>query len=171
MNEAVRLRMKKEGFHLENYEGLLAELLEQESELQFTSFSNQTAVQIGSAILAKAQNENKLIVVDIRKNGQLLFHAKMDGTGAGHDRWIERKNNVVKHFGHSSYYMHVLYKSWNTNIKDSEYLDPMEYATEGGSFPIIIKNAGPVGTITVSGLEGHMDHEMITTTLTKLLKS
>ncbi|MDQ0111434.1 heme-degrading domain-containing protein [Paenibacillus harenae] len=153
------------------YELLLAQLLQQESDLQFSAFTNQTAVEIGSAILSKAQSENKLIAVDIRKNGQLLFHAKMDGTGAGHDRWIERKNNVVKHFGHSSYYMHVLYKSWNTNVKDSEYLDPMEYATEGGSFPILIKNTGAVGTIAVSGLEGHLDHEMITATLEKLLKS
>ena len=150
---------------MEDYTQLLEELLQQESDFQFTQFSNQTALQLGNAIVHKAINEEKLIVVDIKRNGQLVFHAKLEGTGSNNDRWIERKINVVNHFGHSSYYMHVLYKSWNTTIQENAYLDPMEYAAEGGSFPILIKDVGPIGTITVSGLQGDEDHEMITAVL------
>lgn len=156
---------------MEDYTALLEELKQQEQDLQFTKFTNGTAVEIGSAILARAASLGKLIVVDIRKNGTLLFHAKMDETGLGHDRWIERKINVVNHFGHSSYYMNVLYKSWNTTIQENAFVDPMEYAAEGGCFPLLIKDVGPIGTITVSGLSGEEDHEMIVSVLERLVKS
>lgn len=154
---------------MEDYSQLLDQLLQQEKDLQFTQFTNNTAFQVGNAILDKAMREEKQIVVDIRRNGQLLFHAKLEGTGPNNDRWIERKINVANHFGHSSYYMHVLYKSWNTTIKENAYLDPMEYAAEGGSFPIFIKNVGPIGTISVSGLPGDEDHGMIVAALSEFI--
>jgi uncharacterized protein (UPF0303 family) len=158
-------------FKLEDYTQLLEELLQQEKDLQFGEFTNKTALQVGNAIIERAINEEKLIVVDIRRNGQLLFHAKLEGTGPNNDRWIERKINVANHFGHSSYYMHVLYKSRNTTIQENAYLDPMEYAADGGSFPIFIKNVGPIGTITVSGLSGDEDHRMIVSTLKDFLNA
>ncbi|WP_138493772.1 heme-degrading domain-containing protein [Paenibacillus pinistramenti] len=154
---------------MENYAPLLEKLLRQEQELQFTEFNNNMAVKLGNLILDKAFREGKQITVDIRKNGMLLFHAKMNDNGLGHDRWITRKINTVHHFEHSSYYMHVLFKSWNTTIQDNAFVDPLEYAAEGGCFPILIRNAGMAGTITVSGLEGHEDHEMVTASLEQLL--
>ncbi|WP_249899494.1 heme-degrading domain-containing protein [Paenibacillus sp. PK3_47] len=154
-----------------DYTALLERLLQQEQDLQFTKFTNGTAVQIGSAILERASGLGKQIVVDIRKNGTLLFHAKMDDTGLGHDRWIQRKINVVNHFGHSSYYMNVLYQSWNTTIQDNAFVDPMEYAAEGGCFPLLIRDVGPIGTISVSGLSGEEDHEMIVSVLEQLVQS
>lgn len=154
---------------MEDYTALLDTLLRQEQELQFTEFSNNTAIQLGQLILSKAFDEGKQITVDIRKNGMTLFHAKMNDNGLGHDRWITRKINVAHHFEHSSYYIHVLMKSWNTTIQDNAFVDPLNYAAEGGCFPIIVKGAGMIGTITVSGLEGHQDHEMVVAALTKLL--
>ncbi len=156
---------------MEDYSSLLEQILRQEQDYQFTKFTNQTAIELGNAILERAHKLGKLIVVDIRKNGQVLFHAKMDETGLNNDRWIARKINVVNHFGHCSYYMNVLYKSWNTTIQDNAFVDPMEYAAEGGCFPVLIRNVGPVGTISVSGLSGEEDHEMIVAVLEQLLKS
>jgi uncharacterized protein (UPF0303 family) len=156
---------------LEDYKELLEQLLQQESELQFVEFTNKTAVLVGSAILNRAMQENKFIVVDIKKNGQQLFHGKLDGTTINNDQWIQRKNNVANHFGHSSYYMHVLFKSKQTNIRDDSYLDPMDYAAEGGAFPIFIKNVGPIGTISVSGLPGEEDHGLIVSVLRDFLKA
>lgn len=156
---------------MEDYTSLLEQLLKQERELQFSKFSNQTAIALGNAIVDRALSMGKQIVVDIRKNDQVLFHAKMDETGPNNDRWIARKINVVHHFGHSSYYMNILYKSWNTTIQDNAFVDPMEYAAEGGCFPLSIRNAGMVGTISVSGLSGEEDHEMIVSVLEPFLKS
>ncbi|NMO98045.1 heme-degrading domain-containing protein [Paenibacillus lemnae] len=154
---------------MEDYSVLLSDLLRQEQELQFTEFNNNTAIKLGQLILSKAFKEGKEITVDIRKNGMTLFHAKMNNNGLGHDRWITRKINTVHHFEHSSYYIHVQMKSWNTTIQDNAFVDSMEYAAEGGCFPIIVKGAGMVGTITVSRLAGHEDHDMVVTSLEQLL--
>ncbi|WP_151736918.1 heme-degrading domain-containing protein [Paenibacillus tengchongensis] len=156
---------------MEDYTALLNTLLLQEQELQFSEFSNNTAIELGQLILAKAFAVGKQITVDIRKNGMTLFHAKMNDNGLGHDRWITRKINVAHHFEHSSYYIHFLMKSWNTTIQDNAFIDPLNYAAEGGCFPLIVKGAGMIGTITVSGLEGHEDHEMVVASLKKLLHS
>ena len=155
---------------MEDYQALLDRIREQERLLRFSEFSYGTAIALGNAILERAVRLDKQIVVDIRRNGQVVFHAKMDGTGPNNDRWIERKLNVVNHFGHSSYYMHVLYKSWNTTIQENAYVDAMEYSAEGGCFPILMANVeGPIGSIAVSGLTGPEDHEMITDTLAEFL--
>jgi uncharacterized protein (UPF0303 family) len=156
---------------LEDYTELLEQLLQQESELQFVEFTNKTAVLVGSAILERAMQENKSIVVDIKKNGQHLFHGKLDGTTINNDQWIQRKNNVANHFGHSSYYMHVLLKSKQKTIQEDAYLDPMDYAAEGGAFPIFIRNVGPIGTISVSGLPGEEDHGLIISVLRDFLNA
>ncbi|OKP86896.1 hypothetical protein A3844_12950 [Paenibacillus helianthi] len=162
---------EEEVWTLEDYTLLLEQLLQQERNLQFSTFTNQTAIRLGNAIVERAVAMDKLIVVDIRKNGQVLFHAKMNDTGPNNDRWIARKINTANHFGHYSYYMHVLYKSWNTTIQDNAFVDPMEYAAEGGCFPVYIRNAGQVGTISVSGLSGEEDHEMIVSVLEPFLKA
>lgn len=155
---------------MEDYTQLLEQLLQQEKELQFSEFTNKTAYLVGAAITERALREGKLVAIDIRRNGQLLFHAKLDGTGPNNDQWIKRKINVANHFDHSSYYMHVLYKSLNTTIQENAYLDPIDYAAEGGSFPIVIKNVGSIGTISVSGLPGEDDHALIVSVLKDFLK-
>jgi uncharacterized protein (UPF0303 family) len=48
--------------------------------------------------------------------------------------------------------------------------DPKDYAAHGGSFPIVVKGTGQVGTITVSGLAGVDDHALVVRALTWYLK-
>ncbi len=151
-----------------DYSVELERLLQQEKDLQFAEFTNDTAFQIGTKLIDKALQENKSIAVTITRDGELLFHSKMNGTNAGNDSWIARKSNVVHHFGHSSYYMHVLFKSNGGSIESSS-LDPKDYAAEGGAFPLIIQNAGIVGTIAASGLPGDQDHQIIVSVLEEFL--
>lgn len=147
-----------------NYQAELERLLKQEQDLQFTTFTNDTAFEIGTRIIQKAQQEQKAIAVTIVRNGELLFHTKMNGTTADNDMWIKRKMAVVHHFEHSSYYMHVKFKAEGGSV-EAACLDPKDYAAEGGSFPLIIKNVGVVGTISASGLPGDQDHHMIVSVL------
>jgi uncharacterized protein (UPF0303 family) len=123
------------------------------------------AFDIGTRIVKKAENEGKAILVDIQKNGQSLFHCAMEGKTLNNAQWVKRKNNVVRQFGHSSYYMANLLKSKKTTMQEWGFLDPNEYAAVGGAFPLIIKEVGIVGTITVSGLPQEEDHRLVTSVL------
>jgi uncharacterized protein (UPF0303 family) len=154
---------------MDSFDALLHSLLQEEADLQFSDFTNETAYRVGNKIIEKATRENKAIVVDIRRNGELLFYSRMVGTSSSNDEWVSWKNNVVHHFGHSSYYMHVLLKSTGSTVKASG-LDPNDYKAEGGAFPLLVKDEGIVGTISVSGLPGEEDHNMITSVLREFLE-
>lgn len=152
-----------------DHEQVLSALLREEEVLQFTEFTNDTAFEVGIRLVEAARKEGQSVTVDVRRNGQQLFHCALPGTSADNDAWIKRKIRVVNRFGHSSYYMGVLYKSKNTTIQDSALLDPTRYAAHGGAFPVIVRGVGVVGTITVSGLPQQEDHRLVVRILAEYL--
>lgn len=143
----------------------LAELLHEEEELQFTHFTNEIALEMGVRMIEISKQKSKAITIDICRNGQQLFHYSFTGTSTDNNEWVKRKTNVVNRFGHSSYYMETFLKSIGKSIKERFYLDPAEYAASGGAFPIIIRNVGVVGSITVSGMKPNEDHDLITSVI------
>ena len=44
-----------------------------------------------------------------------------------------------------------------------------DYATHGGSFPLTVRGAGIVGSVTVSGLPQRADHELVVEALCGIL--
>ena len=154
---------------MSEYTELLNELLQQEEEIQFSSFDNNMAFVIGLALLDAAKSKGKGITIDIARNGQQLFHFAMQGTSRDNDVWVQRKNNVVNRFGHSSFYMGISLKSKGQTIEEKYLISSSEFAAHGGAFPLIIKSVGVVGTITVSGLPQEEDHELVVTTLRKFV--
>lgn len=154
---------------LESTNQLLEQLEHEEKIFQFDDFSNNTAYLLGSKIIEKALKEEKSILVNIQHNDELLFYTKMNDRTEFNDNWVRRKTNTVKHFNHSSFYVKHYLKSINSDL-EAQGLDIEDYAAEGGSFPLIIKGQGNVGTITVSGLTGEEDHKMVTSVLKDFLK-
>jgi uncharacterized protein (UPF0303 family) len=140
---------------------LLAQLLQEEQELQFPYFNEITAWQIGSQIVEHAMRENLPITIDIRRGEHQLFHASLSGTAADNDEWVKRKVRLVNRFGHSSFYMGQMLKSKGKRIEESYLIPESEFAAHGGCFPIIVKSTGMVGTITVSGLPQEEDHKLV----------
>jgi uncharacterized protein (UPF0303 family) len=151
------------------YTELLKELLQQEEEIRFSSFSNDMAFAVGMALLQAARSKSKPVTIDIARNGQQLFHFAMEGTSLDNDEWIRRKNNVVNRFGHSSFYMGISLQSKGQTIEEKYLISSSEYAAHGGAFPLIIQGVGVVGMITVSGLPQQEDHELVVTTLKQFL--
>jgi uncharacterized protein (UPF0303 family) len=148
----------------------LQTLLRQEQALQFTAFSNDMALELGISLITAARQAGKIITVNITRNAQVLFHHAMTGAPADHADWIRRKNNVVNKFGHSSFYVGSEAKSRGVDFSALPHLAPYDYAAHGGAFPLIIRDVGPVGTITVSGLPQAEDHAMVVDALQTLLK-
>ena len=134
----------------------LARALAEEKELQFGSFTNDDAWALGCALVEAARGLP--VAIDISRGEQRLFHAGLPGSAADNDAWIERKNRVVRRFGHSSYYMNV---SSEGEFNARYLLDESEFAAHGGAFPVIVRGVGVVGTVTVSGLPQEEDHRFV----------
>ena len=149
---------------------LLKELEQQEKELQFDSFSNEDAVAIGLAIYERAKKESLPLTVDITRNGQQLFHLAMPGTSADNDQWVIRKCRLVNRFQASSFRIGTELRSLGMTLEERYELSHYEYAAHGGCFPILIKNTGMVGTITVSGLAQEDDHALVVEAIRNFLK-
>jgi uncharacterized protein (UPF0303 family) len=144
--------------------GSSEELLAQEEELQFSSFTNDDAWRLGCMLVEAARGLP--VAIDISRGEQRLFHAALAGSAADNDAWIERKNRVVRRFGHSSFYMGV---SSDGSFNDQFLLDEREFAAHGGAFPVIVRDVGVVGTVTVSGLPQEEDHRLVVSVLREFL--
>lgn len=154
-----------------NIDERLVELAQEEAELQFKSFTNETALELGMLILKTARQEGKRVTIDIERHGQLLFHYAMEGTTPDNDQWIIRKKNVVKRFNKSSLHVGLLLQKSGKSIAERYFVDPFQYSAHGGSFPLIIKDVGVVGTITVSGLPQEEDHRLVVNVIRQFLQA
>ena len=157
------------------YEDLDA-LLALETELQFDHFDHDVAWALGCSIVELARSRSAGVVVDIRRNGQRLFHAALAGTAADNDDWIDRKSRVVDRFGHSSLYMGALMASAESRFAESTFeqsyrLDAGLFAAHGGAFPVIVRGSGVVGTVAVSGLPQLEDHALVVEGIRRFLAS
>ena len=141
------------------------ELLAQEQELQLTSFTNDDAWELGSALVATARRDRLPVAVAITRNGHRLFAAAMTGATPDNDSWIERKSRVVHRFGHSSLFVRQASVERGTTFEEQFGLDPRRYAAHGGSFPLLVRSVGPVGVVTVSGLPQLDDHAVVVAAL------
>ena len=148
---------------------ILKQLLQEEQELQFKRFNEETAWQIGSQLVERARSESLPVTIDIMRGEHQLFHTSLPGTSADNDEWIKRKVHVVYRFGHSSFYIGQYLKGQGKRIEDVYLVPEAQYAPHGGSFPIIIKETGVVGTITVSGLAQEDDHKLVVQEIRKYL--
>jgi uncharacterized protein (UPF0303 family) len=140
---------------------ILKQLLQEEQELQFTRFNEETAWEVGSLLVERSRSEILPVAIDITRGSHQLFHASLPGTSPDNDEWIKRKVRLVYRFGHSSFYMGQLLKSKGKSIEQAYLISETEYAPHGGCFPVIVKGTGMVGTITVSGLPQEEDHKLV----------
>lgn len=141
---------------------ILKQLLQEEQELQFTRFNEETAWEIGSLLVERSKSENLPVAIDISRGSHQLFHASLPGTAPDNDEWIKRKIRLVYRFGHSSFYIGQLLKSKGKSIEQAYLIPESEFGPHGGCFPVMVKGTGMVGTITVSGLPQEEDHKLVT---------
>ncbi|MFC1541678.1 heme-degrading domain-containing protein [Candidatus Latescibacterota bacterium] len=150
---------------------ILKELLAQEEELRFSQFNEDTAWELGNLLVNIAREEHLPVTIDITRGGHQLFHASRPGTSADNDEWVKRKVRLVYRMEHSSFYIGQLLKSKGKRIEEAYLLSENEYAPHGGCFPVIVKNTGVVGTITVSGLAQEDDHALVVRAIREFLEN
>lgn len=140
---------------------ILAILEQQEDLLRFTEFNHEDAWKLGSYIVSKMQENRFPVAVSIRMANELvLFQYVSDGANSQSLNWIRRKHHTVMTTERSSLHAGMSLRKKGKTLADW-YLDPMEYAIDGGAFPIRIKDSAVIGSIIVSGLDQFADHNWI----------
>jgi uncharacterized protein (UPF0303 family) len=133
----------------------------QERELVLPRLDAQVAWRLGVRLRTLAEERGLAVVIDVRRFGQPLFYAALDGTTPDNVEWVRRKSNVVARFHRSSYAVGLSVKAKGETLTESLGLPLADYATHGGSFPLAVEGAGVVGSVTVSGLPQRSDHELV----------
>lgn len=133
----------------------------QEHELVFPEFTARTAWELGTRLYLFARERSLAVVLDIRRFGQPLFYAALDGTTPDNVEWVRRKSNTVARFHRSSYAVGLREKLKGEALSESQGLPLCDFCTHGGAFPLTAAGVGVIGSITVSGLPQRADHELV----------
>jgi uncharacterized protein (UPF0303 family) len=136
-------------------------LQQQEIDLTFDQFDHSTAWAIGVVLVDLARSRSAAVVIDIRRPGQVLFHASLPGSTPESDNWIERKSRTVFRFETSTLLLQKRFESAKIAVESLDWFDGSRHTTSGGSFPIHVRSAGVIAAITVSGLQDFEDHQLI----------
>lgn len=156
---------------MDSPEEVIHALEEQERRLVLTRFDNADAWSLGRRLVDLATERGLGITIDIRRHGHQLFHAALPGTTPDNDIWIDRKIRVVNRFGESSFLVGRRLAAKGRVLDAAQGVDPLTHAAAGGSFPLRIRDVGPVGTVTVSGLPQADDHALVVEALTAHLQA
>ena len=145
----------------EDYAAQIAEIEEQEARLQFARFTHADALRLGELLVRLGTERALGITIDITKGEQQVFHAALEGTTADNDFWVARKVRTVRRYAASSFLVGRRHKAEGKDFNESSGLPLELYAAHGGCFPVVIRDAGLIGTVTVSGLAQADDHALV----------
>lgn len=141
----------------------------QEQRLRFDRFGPAEAWELGRRLKETAESRQAFLAIDISSQLQQLFHFAMPGTSPNNSDWIRRKRNTVLRFFRSSYGVGLQMQQRQTTLQTSYCLDFADYADHGGGFPIVVRDMGCIGAVTVSGLPQREDHGLVVEVLAGML--
>ncbi len=141
----------------------------QESLLVFNRLDEASAWTLGSQMRDLAATKKLPLVIDIRIGSRPLFYAALPGTTPENPDWVRRKINTVMRFHKSSYRVGLEYKQKSQIFDVARGLDPLDFASAGGGFPISLIGTGVIGAVTVSGIPQRDDHGFVVEALCKHL--
>lgn len=148
---------------------IIEKLEQQERALVFSGFTEETAFDLGIALVEAAKADSAAVVIDIRTPDRTLFHVALPGSASDNDEWARRKSNLVFRRHRSSWRAAENLAARSQVIGLDLGMDPRDYAAKGGSFPIRVESVGVVAAVTVSGLASADDHALVVTTLAAFL--
>jgi uncharacterized protein (UPF0303 family) len=148
-------------------EEILERVAQEERELRFAEFDYEDAWALGTSLVVLARERAHPIAIAIGFGRQRVFHAALIGSSADNDAWIDRKMRSVEHFGTASLAVGARFRSRGRDFATHSGLDPREYSTYGGAFPLRV-GGRIVGVVGVSGLSEADDHALVVEALTSL---
>jgi uncharacterized protein (UPF0303 family) len=144
-------------------------LAEQQRTLQLDHFDHDVAWALGTYARELAVQRGLPIIVDIYGRTAQLFFTALPGTSPTNADWLRRKRNVVALFEKSSYAVGRGLAARGTDLQRQQGLAARDYAPVGGCVPIVVRGAGIVGDIGISGLAERDDHILAVEVLSHVL--
>jgi uncharacterized protein (UPF0303 family) len=129
--------------------------------LEVPSFDNDDAVALGIIAVDAIRASGRKLAVRVVLRGDVVFQAKLSGTGPGNDPWLAGKAAVVERFGEPSLRVRRSHEEAGTPFEDRDDIDHDVLKAHGGSLPIRV-GGDVVGTITMSGEPDVIDHQVVT---------
>lgn len=132
-----------------------------ERQLITDHFTNRMALEMGLAIIELARKKDVRIGVSIQRLNHTVFEFIDDGLPADKHNWIRRKNNTVMHFEESTLAVKHDLEQKGKTLEGDFGLNAADYIAKGGAIPIMLRESGMIGIITVTGLKDVDDHQLI----------
>lgn len=145
----------------------LEDMIAQEENCQFDSFSAADAMKLAEIMMENAKELGIPVAMCIYLNGCTVFQYLPEGTGKLNELWMKKKIATVSAFGWST----MRYWTWLETVDGSrrnpEILPVADVVPCGGGFPIAVKGCGVIGVIAVSGPGDQVEHDFIVDCLEK----
>jgi len=139
----------------------IARIAEQEGRLRFENFNEDTAWDLGMKLRALARARAVAVAIEVRLARETVFFCSMPGTSPANADWVRRKRNTVEMLWRSSYGVGLSLEMERSSLETKMGLPIRDYASHGGSVPIIAMSGVCIGVVTVSGLPQRDDHSMV----------
>ena len=110
------------------------------------------------------------VAIDVRRFGQPLFYAALEGTTPDKPSRLRRKSNTVARFHHSSLWVNKRMASKKSTLHERYGLPLADYASDGGAFALTAESAGVIGSATISGLTQRENHNLVVEALCAMLE-
>ncbi|MDB6145837.1 MAG: hypothetical protein JWP80_4881 [Pseudomonas sp.] len=140
----------------------------QEQTLQFDRFDKTSAWELGTRLKNACEEKGVATTIEVRLFKETVFFYSMPGTTPENTDWARRKRNVVEMMGRSSYGVGVSFAQDGKSLDTLMGLPLRDYASHGGSFPLLLRGIGCVGAVTVSGLPQREDHLLVVQVLAEM---
>jgi uncharacterized protein (UPF0303 family) len=137
----------------------IARIAYQEIELALPRFNLEIAWQLGERARSLSVERGYRLAIEVRRGPATVFLTAMDGTTPSSVDWLRRKANTCAWFARSTYSTGLQLAQKNQTLARHALAD-RDYAADGGSVPLMVKDAGIVGSLTISGLDQRADHEL-----------
>lgn len=141
---------------------------EQERLLRFRSIDLDTISRIclDAADILKKMNAPCYIRAAVNKT--VVFSMCLPGASMNNENWARRKANFCEQYWISSLHAMRNMQKKGTDL-ESAGLNSDDFGFSGGSFPILLESGICIGSITVSGLKGEEDHQVVASAIAKEL--
>jgi uncharacterized protein (UPF0303 family) len=136
--------------------------------IDLPEFGNDDAVDLGLIAVALIRERGLSLAVRIVLRDDVVFAAKLAGTGPGNDQWLAGKAATVARFGEPSLLVRRRHEEAGTPFEERDDVDHDTVKAHGGSMPIRV--AGElVGSITTSGEPDVVDHDVTSEAVRRFL--